>query len=175
MSAAVHAVLGLLVLAGCGSGGTPLAVPGSPMFTGHAAPVEVVVTGCAMGDGGTADRRCDPGALNPDVTQATIADTICRVGWTDTVRPPASYTTPLKRLDMARYGLSGPHMDFRYDHMVPLSLGGHPTDPANLWPQPVADSYRKDGDTRRLRVRVCAGELRLAAAQRELVAVWTHP
>src|ERR1035437_3182978 len=38
-----------------------------------------------------------PGALNPAVTQATIGMTICVSGWTTTVRPPTSYTTPLKR------------------------------------------------------------------------------
>jgi len=31
-------------------------------------------------------------ALNPAVTQDTVATTICRSGWTKTVRPPASYT-----------------------------------------------------------------------------------
>jgi len=36
-----------------------------------------------------------PGALNPDVTQATIRSTICRRGWTKTVRPPTSFTSAL--------------------------------------------------------------------------------
>ena len=31
-----------------------------------------------------------PGALNPDVTPATIRRTICSRGWTKTVRPPTS-------------------------------------------------------------------------------------
>jgi hypothetical protein len=38
-----------------------------------------------------------PGATNPDVTQDTISTTICVPGWTKTVRPPISYTNPLKR------------------------------------------------------------------------------
>ena len=38
-----------------------------------------------------------PGVVNPDVTQATIATTICRRGWTRTIRPPVSYTNDLKR------------------------------------------------------------------------------
>jgi hypothetical protein len=37
-----------------------------------------------------------PGMLNPDVTQANIRSTICRHGWTDTIRPPTSYTNALK-------------------------------------------------------------------------------
>src|SRR5262245_29255572 len=37
-----------------------------------------------------------PGVVNPDVTQANINDTICKSGWTATIRPPASFTTALK-------------------------------------------------------------------------------
>src|SRR5579871_4859124 len=43
------------------------------------------------------DPRCTPGALNPQVTQATIAQTICRAGWTATVRPVESVTEAEKR------------------------------------------------------------------------------
>ena len=45
-----------------------------------------------------------PGALNPDVTQATIRSTICVRGWTTTVRPPSSYTSALKIEQLPRYG-----------------------------------------------------------------------
>ena len=41
-----------------------------------------------------------PGATNPEVTQATINTTICQSGWTATIRPPASYTTSLKKTQM---------------------------------------------------------------------------
>jgi hypothetical protein len=34
-------------------------------------------------------------ALNPDVTQATIATTICATGWTRTVRP---YVSEMKKI-----------------------------------------------------------------------------
>ena len=45
-----------------------------------------------------------PGALNPEVTQESIGATICRRGWTSTIRPPASYTNDLKRQQLAEYG-----------------------------------------------------------------------
>lgn len=147
----------------------PIVIPATRSPT-----AEVTVAGCVVGAGGKADRRCDPGVLNPAVTQATIGGTICVPGWSDSVRPPTSYTTPLKRLDMARYGLTGPVTAYRYDHLIAQSLGGHLTDPGNLWPQPVADSYRKDRHTAGLRSRVCAGVLPLADAQRETLAAWTH-
>jgi hypothetical protein len=39
-----------------------------------------------------------PGARYSKVTQATISTTICKSGWTKTIRPPASYTNALKRV-----------------------------------------------------------------------------
>ncbi len=33
------------------------------------------------------DPACTPGTVNPAVSQANIADTICKSGWTSTVRP----------------------------------------------------------------------------------------
>src|ERR1700686_2489678 len=42
-------------------------------------------------------------ALNPAVTQATIATTICVSGWTATVRPPSSYTSSLKIEQLAAF------------------------------------------------------------------------
>ena len=53
-----------------------------------------------------ADWTLTPGVLNPDVTQATIAETICKHGWTSTIRPPSDYTTQLKRTQMRDYGRS---------------------------------------------------------------------
>ena len=38
------------------------------------------------------DPACTPGAIDPAVTQADIATTICRTGYTATVRPPAKDT-----------------------------------------------------------------------------------
>src|SRR5438093_1291216 len=45
-----------------------------------------------------------PGTINPDVTQANLATTICSSGWTQTVRPPAGYTNALKLAQLVQYG-----------------------------------------------------------------------
>jgi hypothetical protein len=82
------------------------------------------------------DKRCTPGAVNPVVTQASIYETICRSGWTSTVRPRVSITEPEKFASMAAYGLYGPASSYEYDHLVPLELGGAVNDPRNLWPEP---------------------------------------
>ena len=107
-----------------------------------------------------------PGLLNPDVTQATIATTICKSGWTHTIRPPTEYTNELKRKQMAQYGRKGTLSDYQEDHLISLELGGHPTDPRNLWPQPYPRASEVDAQENELNDAVCSGKLSLAEAQR---------
>ena len=106
-----------------------------------------------------------PGVLNPAVTQASIASTICRHGWTRTVRPPVSYTNALKAKGLRQYRLRGPPSAFQEDHLISLELGGDPTDPRNLWPEPYPRASAVDQIENDLNHRVCAGSLTLAQAQ----------
>jgi hypothetical protein len=107
-----------------------------------------------------------PGALNPDVAQSTIVATICRRGWTRTIRPPVSYTNDLKRTGLRAYGLRGPPSEYQEDHLISLELGGHPTDPRNLWPEPYPHAGDVDRIENELNGKVCTGQLSLAEAQR---------
>ncbi len=112
-----------------------------------------------------ADSRRTPGVLNPDVTQATIGVTICVHGWTRTVRPPVEYTNALKEKQMRAYGETGPSSAYQEDHLISLELGGDPSDPRNLWPEPyprAADVDRIEND---LNAQVCDGSLSLRDAQ----------
>jgi hypothetical protein len=118
-----------------------------------------------------ADPVHTPGVLNPDVTQANIRTTICRSGWTRTVRPPVEYTNALKRRQMRRYGEAGPPSAYQEDHLISLELGGHPTDPRNLWPQPYPRAAAVDEIENELNAKVCSGALTLAAAQLEEAAL----
>jgi hypothetical protein len=81
----------------------------------------VAATALPRGGSGRAVVRASwngtPGVLNPAVTQATIASTICRRGWTRTIRPPVDYTNALKRRQLSRYGLHGPPSGFQEDHI----------------------------------------------------------
>jgi hypothetical protein len=63
-----------------------------------------------------------PGVLNPAVTQATIASTICRRGWTRTIRPPVDFTNALKVRQLHQYGLRGPPSAYQEDHLISLEL-----------------------------------------------------
>jgi len=114
-----------------------------------------------------ADPARTPGVLNPAVTQATIGATICRSGWTRTVRPPTDYTNALKRRQMRAYGEHGPVSAYQEDHLVSLELGGDPTDPQNLWPEPYPRAATVDSIENALNAQVCSGHLSLADAQRK--------
>ena len=106
-----------------------------------------------------------PGVLNPAVSQSTIRATICRRGWTRTIRPPVSYTNDLKRKGLRAYGLRGPPSRYQEDHLISLELGGHPTDPRNLWPEPYPRASAVDRQENELNAQVCSGKLSLRQAQ----------
>jgi hypothetical protein len=114
-----------------------------------------------------ADPVRTPGVLNPDVTQATIGTTICVQGWTRTVRPPTDYTNALKLRQMRAYGESGPPSAYQEDHLISLELGGHPTDPRNLWPEPYPRASHVDTIENELNAQVCSGSLSLAEGQQK--------
>jgi hypothetical protein len=118
------------------------------------------------------DPSCTPGALNPAVRQATIGATICKSGYTSRIRPPTSYTDPLKLTSMRAYGLGTDTSAYEFDHLISLELGGAPSDIRNLWPEShyqPSFSYRKDGLENSLNAKVCNGTISLATAQRRIV------
>jgi hypothetical protein len=82
------------------------------------------------------DPHCTPGATNPKVTQADLASTVCKSGYTSGIRPPASITGREKKLSEAAYGFNGKAATTEYDHLISLELGGDPNSALNLWPEP---------------------------------------
>jgi hypothetical protein len=132
--------------------------------------VAAVAFARCSGGGGRAVVRASwtltPGVLNPAVTQATIGATICRRGYTRTIRPPVSYTNELKQHGLRQYRLRGPPSAFQEDHLISLELGGNPVDPRNLWPEPYPRAAAVDQLENELNRRVCEGSLTLAEAQR---------
>ena len=113
-----------------------------------------------------------PGVPNPDVTQENIAETICKHGWTSTVRPPTDYTNTLKAEQMETYQRRGTSSDYQEDHLISLELGGHPTDPGNLWPEPIERAVEVDDSVEdALNEKVCSGEITLLEAQRREVEI----
>lgn len=126
------------------------------------------------------NRSRTPGATNPVVTQASIGQTICVVGWTSTIRPSSSVTTAIKVKQLASgYAYNGDTArgDYEEDHLISLELGGSPSAEANLWPEPynVAEGARvKDRIENKLHDLVCQGQLTLRAAQTAIASDWWH-
>lgn len=125
------------------------------------------------------DPRYTPGAINPDVTQANLDQTICRRGgYTKSIRPPESYTYRLKMQGIRQYGYSDHRArDYEEDHLVSLEIGGSPTDPKNLWPEAHTveggwGSYTKDKLENVLHDLVCRRQIPLAVAQNAEAHDW---
>jgi len=127
---------------------------------------------CQFRDGGQLpDPRCTPGSYDPAVTQANIGATICRAGYTKTVRPPESQTGRFKFGEAyPAYGVpDGTRSEL--DHLVSLELGGS-NDASNLWPERPPSPNPKDEVERALNRAVCDGQVTLAAAQQAIAADW---
>jgi hypothetical protein len=130
------------------------------------------LTSCHARDHGRLpDLACTPGSVDPAVTQRDIRSTICRAGWTATVRPPERQT------EHAKYHVAYPAYHIpdgtvsELDHDVPLELGGS-NDITNLWPEAGRVPNAKDKVERALNRAVCGGKVSLAAAQRAIAADW---
>lgn len=123
--------------------------------------------------GALPDPNCTPGSTNQEVTQANIQQTICVRGYTKTIRPPASYTDQLKIQQIAQYGYSDTNSrDYEEDHLISLELGGAPSDPKNLWPEPGRSPNPKDKIENLCHEKVCSGQLSLSDAQHQIATNW---
>jgi hypothetical protein len=147
----------------------PFVVSHCDYHTGDGCPKTPPPRSCHL-EGKAQDADCTPGALNPAVRQSTIKKTICKTGWTSRIRPPTSYSTPLKLEDMKAYGFGRKSpSQFEFDHLISLELGGAPSDIRNLFPEPYTTAYKKDGLENSLNNDVCDGTITLRKAQREIV------
>ncbi|CAM5495279.1 MULTISPECIES: hypothetical protein [Streptomyces] len=128
------------------------------------------------------DASCTPGALNPDVTQATLKTTVCRTGgYTSKIRPPVSVTSVEKAANARSYGYTAGLHDAEYDHLVSLELGGDPNDARNLWVEPPSPGHTpgsgpnnpKDAVENKLHQSLCSGQITLDQAQQAIATDWT--
>ncbi len=168
------------------SGGT---VAASPTATQVATNVPVSqatsvpnANGSASPSAGNATGNIDTGSrpgvpmpdprLTPGDTFTVTVTQICVSGYSASVRDvPDSEKTQV----YAQYGItSHPTGAYEIDHLIPLEIGGS-NDIRNLWPQPEqgdAGSLVKDKLENKLHALVCAGQLDLAVAQREIAGDW---
>lgn len=122
---------------------------------------------------GMPDSKCTPGSIDPRVTQDNLTDTICKSGYTTTVRPSTTYTNNLKAQQIIEYGYTDTRLSsYEEDHLIPLELGGAPSEPKNLWPEYGSIPNPKDTVENGCKKKVCAGTITLAAAQHEISTNW---
>jgi len=125
-------------------------------------------SGCRRGP--EPDRRCSPGAYYSELTAAVI----CSGSFsTSTIRDvPQSEKFQVE----SEYGMTPTYYGYsiEIDHIVPLELGGS-NNIANLFPEPGsgnANYHVKDELENKLHDLVCAGAMRLRAAQDGIATNW---
>jgi undecaprenyl-diphosphatase len=92
------------------------------------------------------------------------------------LRPAPSFTTVLgQRTKSANCNIANGLPDHEFDHLIPLELGGNPSDQANLWPEPYnipLGAREKDKMENYLHALVCKGAVTLSQAQFEIANDW---
>ena len=154
----------LLFVAGCGPSNPQeaavAALPAGACRAAHVNPTDPQAWEPDMG--------CTPGATDGGLTLAQL----CPVAHTDTVRPPNSYTSRLKVRQIREYGFTDSPTAHEEDHLIPLSLGGSPRNPQNLWPEPGNSPNAKDRVEAAAHAAVCAGRIELRDAQQRIAVDW---
>ena len=178
MRTVAKVLVALVALVAIVGGAILASPPTSPLSSGGTMSAALTAAGSCHSSGGLPDPNCTPGAASPDVTQANIDSTICVSGYTATVRPPVTYTNPLKVQSIHDYGYNDTNVsDYEEDHLIPLEVGGDPTSVLNLWAQPHFGTYTaqdKDGFENYLNGQVCDGSMTLAEAQHEIATDWVR-
>ena len=116
-------------------------------------------------------------AVNLAVTAETIATTICVRGWTSDrnnhLRPDAGFVRDMKMKLGGAAGLAPKIAEAMIlDHIIPLDLGGHPSDESNLQLQEAVVAKLKDNVVHWLHALVCSGLAPLDAARAAIAKDW---
>jgi hypothetical protein len=139
----------------------------------------VLAAGHAQAQSALPNSHMTPGSLNPAVTQGNINQTVCRPGWTKTIRPSSDWTSRIKRQQLKALGWPDQNpRHYEEDHRVPLSAGGAPKDARNLFPEP---KFRVDGWTaadkdnleKKLLDLLCSRRITLVEDRAAFLGDWT--
>lgn len=121
----------------------------------------------------TAERGALPvSSLTPGVANTISARELCA----SMPQAPPRIATSLRLQVLRDYGMEHvPADEYELDYLITPELGGL-TDRLNLWPEPYGlrswNAHAKDALEHELPRLVCAGQLELAKAQREMADNW---
>jgi hypothetical protein len=121
--------------------------------------------------------------LTPGAVATTDTTIVCAPGYATSVRPTGSIWRRLKEEAYGEYSLPRGHRStvdaygirhpaYEVDHLIPLELGGSPTDIHNLWPEPIDSARQKDKVENELHSLVCNGQVPLTQAQEAIARNW---
>jgi hypothetical protein len=136
----------------------------------RAAAFALALTACATAAAGA--WTLPNAATTPGAIGSSDPAVVCQYGYASSHRnvPYAVRDRVYNEYGIARGLRKG---RYRIDHLVPLEIGGA-NDERNLWPQPLAESKRKDEVENELRVAVCVRHtITLATAQAAIARNWT--
>ena len=89
------------------------------------------------------------------------------------MRPAYWITARIKRDKLQAAGMGWDFAPaYQLDHMIPICLGGHPSDPSNMALMPIEEAKRKDRLEAKLCCMSCSGQIDLAEAQAMIAADW---
>jgi hypothetical protein len=122
-------------------------------------------------------------ALTPGAVATTDVSTVCRPGYATNLRPTGALWNHLKEGAYDRYGLLRGHRSvidehgirrpaYEVDHLIPLEIGGDPTDRRNLWPESIQSAKVKDEVENELHELVCSGRMDIRQAQSAIARDW---
>jgi hypothetical protein len=118
----------------------------------------------------------DASMLDERVTQQSVADTICKPGYADTVSPPVDEMLAHKNRLLAQRGIDADDStEYALDRRVPIVLGGSPDATSNFDLLPWGGhrgERRKELLAAKLKRCVCAGKMSLSAAQAAIAGDW---
>jgi hypothetical protein len=154
--------------------------PGAAFFWFQAVALLCVLTAAcaalAQHNSALPDASITPGTIDPHVTPQNLQSTVCVKGYTASVRPDKRVTNRLKREQIRQYRYADTNpQNYEQDHLIPLSIGGSPSDPRNLWPQPRKGEWgaEQKNDLEFVVYKlVCLGKLPLAEAQQRIARNW---
>jgi hypothetical protein len=111
--------------------------------------------------------------LTPGATRRVAIGDVCSMAHEEVV---GEVSTALRQEVLQKYGIVNAHAsDYEIDYLIAPGLGGV-EDIHNLWPEPYTsrrwNAYVKDALEEHLHQLVCAGELDLSTAQRDIATDW---
>lgn len=136
-----------------------------------AAGVILVLAAGAVGWRGPRDSARPDRTLTPGATVPVSIETLCAGG-----EPEHEVPVRLAYAVFDQYGIHNPQpRAYELDYLITPALGGA-DDVRNLWPQPYRsgmwNAHVKDALEDYFRGKVCAGEMELEEAQREIASDW---